>query len=496
MRFPLLAKALAIAAVLLLLSLVLMRIDGLVHERRWRSVQAAQSVEQSLAGAQTLLGPVLQRTCTELWTTWTGEGKERRKLEEKREWTLAATPQALKVDGELRAEARYRGLFKVNGYAGRVVLDAAWPDLIALQPRAEHAESRVSCTPVRVWLATSDVRGLRSAQALVDGTPRPVLPGTPHERHARGLQLVLDELRSAQAGAPLAVKLTLELLGTSRLALVPVGAETSWALRSDWPHPSFGGRFLPATRKVDEKGFTANWTVSALASSAAADVLKRDGEVCAVPQASGASAYGDDSDGPTLPPATTGTPPRPCLDTLAVSFIDPVNPYVLSDRATKYAWLFIILTFGAVGLTEVLAGRRVHPVQYTLVGLALALFFLLLLSLSEHIAFGQAYAAAAGGCVALLGFYARHMLGSGRAGAAFAAGAALLYGALWVLLQMEQTALVIGSLMLFAALAAVMVLTRRVDWYALFAAMRAPRAAPVTGAAINPSDPASPSATA
>ena len=473
MRFPLLAKSAAIAAVLILLSIVLMRIDGLVNERRWRSVQAAQGVEQSLAGAQTLLGPVLQRNCTELWSVWTGEGKERRQVEEKREWTLAAAPQALKVDGDLRAEARYRGLFKVNGYAGRVVLDAAWPDLVALQPRAEHAGSRVSCTPVRLWLATSDVRGLRSAQAQVDGAPRPVLPGTPHERHARGLQLVLDELRSAQAGAPLAVKLTLELLGTSRLALVPVGAETHWALRSDWPHPSFGGRFLPATRNVHAQGFDAKWTVSALASSAAADVLK-DGEVCSVPTLHSGLYNSDDGESPSSPPATTGNPPRPCLDTLAVSFIDPVNPYVLSDRATKYAWLFIVLTFGAVGLTEVLAGRRVHPVQYTLVGLALALFFLLLLSLSEHIAFGQAYAAAAGSCVALLGFYARHMLGSARAGAAFAAGAALLYGALWVLLQMEQTALVIGSLMLFGALAAVMVLTRRVDWYALFARMRSP----------------------
>jgi inner membrane protein len=480
MRFPLLTKTLAIVAVLFLLSLVLLRIDGLVNERRWRSVQAAQSVEQSLAGAQTLVGPVLQRSCTEQWTEWAGEGKERRKVEEKREWVLAAAPQGLKVDGDLKAEARYRGLFKVNGYAGRVVLDARWPDLAALQPRAEHADSRVSCTPVRVWLAASDVRGLRSAQATVDGAVRPVLPGTPNARHTRGLQLVLDELRSAQAGTPLAVKLTLELLGTTRLALVPAGAETSWALRSDWPHPSFGGRFLPAARKVEATGFTANWTVSALASPAAADVV-RDGEVCPVPQAASYGAYGDDVELP--PPATTGTNNRPCLDTLAVTFIDPVNPYVLTDRATKYAWLFIILTFGAVGLTEVLAGRRVHPVQYTLVGLALAMFFLLLLSLSEHINFGSAYAAASGACVALLGFYARHMLGSSRAGAAFGAGAAVLYGALWVLLQMEQTALVIGSLMLFAALAAVMVLTRRVDWYALFGAMRkgGPLPAPMHG---------------
>ena len=155
-----------------------------------------------------------------------------------------------------------------------------------------------------------------------------------------------------------------------------------------------------------------------------------------------------------------------------VSFIDPVNPYVLTDRATKYALLFIVLTFVCVALTEVLARRRVHPVQYTLVGLALALFYLLLLSLSEHIAFGAAYAAASAACVGLLGFYARHMLGSARAGAAFGAGIALLYGALWSLLQMEQTALVIGSLLLFTMLAAVMVATRRVDWYALFDGLR------------------------
>jgi inner membrane protein len=475
MRFPLLTKTIAIGAVLFLLSLVLMRIDGLVTERRWRSVQAAQGVEQSLAGAQTLVGPVLQRTCTEQWTEWTGEGKERRKVEERREWVLAAAPQSLKVDGDLKAEARYRGLFKVNGYAGRVVLDARWPDLAALQPRGDHAESRVSCTPVRLWLAASDVRGLRSAQATVDGATRPVLPGTSNARHARGLHLVLDELRSAQAGAPLSVRLTLELLGTSRLALVPAGAETSWSLRSDWPHPSFGGRFLPATRKIDAQGFTASWTVSALASPAAADVV-RDGEVCPVPQAGSYGGTGEESELP--PPATQSAQNRPCLDTLAVSFIDPVNPYVLTDRATKYAWLFIILTFGAVGLTEVLAGRRVHPVQYTLVGLALAMFFLLLLSLSEHINFGSAYAAASAGCVVLLGFYARHMLGGWRAGVAFGAGAALLYGALWVLLQMEQTALVIGSLMLFAALAAVMVLTRQVDWYGLFWAMRRGSAVP------------------
>jgi inner membrane protein len=159
---------------------------------------------------------------------------------------------------------------------------------------------------------------------------------------------------------------------------------------------------------------------------------------------------------------------------MSVGFIDPINPYVLSDRAVKYGLLFVALTFIAVGLIEVLSGRRVHPVQYLLVGLALSLFFLLLLSLSEHLAFEVAYAAASCACAALLAVYASAMLGRSLHGLAFGAGIALLYGLLYTLLQMEQNALVIGSVMLFAGLATVMLLTRRIDWYALFARLGAP----------------------
>ena len=153
-----------------------------------------------------------------------------------------------------------------------------------------------------------------------------------------------------------------------------------------------------------------------------------------------------------------------------MDFVDPVNPYVLSDRAIKYGLLFVVLTFAAVGLAETLGRdrlRRVHPVQYALVGLVLCLFFLLLLSLSEHIAFGWAYALACAACVPLLGVYAGHAFGRARDGWTSGGGMALLYAMLYVLLQREQTALLIGSLGLFAAVAAVMWLTRRVDWYAL-----------------------------
>jgi inner membrane protein len=227
----------------------------------------------------------------------------------------------------------------------------------------------------------------------------------------------------------------LDLVGSQRLALVPAAGSTSLALQSSWQHPSFGGRFLPAERQVGVSGFSARWQVSELANNAAADVAAGKGALE--------------------------------VDTLAVELIDPVNPYVMSDRAIKYGLIFIALTFVTVGLTELLTGRRVHPVQYLLVGLALSLFFLLLLSLSEHLPFLVAYLIAAGGAAAVLTQYAAAMLGGWLRGLAFGGGIALLYGALYVLLSREQTALVIGAVLLFAVLAAVMTLTRKLDWYRL-----------------------------
>ena len=154
-----------------------------------------------------------------------------------------------------------------------------------------------------------------------------------------------------------------------------------------------------------------------------------------------------------------------------------MSPYVLSDRATKYGLLFIALTFVGVGAVEVLRRLRVHPIQYLLVGSALAVFFLLLVSLSEHVPFAVAYLAAAAACTTLLTFYGSFVLRGGRAGAIFGAAIAALYGALYALLQLEQTALLLGSILLFAVLAALMVATRRIDWYGLFERMRseAPR---------------------
>ena len=468
MRFPLFFKAVSIGFVLFLMSLVLMRIGFLVDERAQRQREAVASVEQSHAGAQTLLGPLLQRHCVEEWDSVSGEGKDRKVTPERRAFILTAVPATLDVQGQTRADLRRRGLFKVHSYGAQLTLEASWADFAALQPQRQQANSRLQCEVPLLNLALSDVRGVRSAQVELDGRPQPVRPGTGDARRPRGLHAVLDEA-SAPPTTGLKARVVLELAGTGELALVPAADTTRFNLQSDWPHPSFGGRFLPTAHDITASGFSARWAVSSLATDAPAE-LQRGGGACP----------GVETARPAGPPGSPYAEPTTgaCLDTLQVSFFDPVNPHVLSDRAIKYGLLFVVLTFVAVALVEVLSGRRVHPVQYLLVGLALSLFFLLLLSLSEHWPFALAYLAAASACALLLGYYAAHILGRAMAGAAFGGAIGALYGLLYALLQMEQNALAIGSVGLFAAVAAVMVLTRRIDWYALFDGLRRGSVAP------------------
>jgi inner membrane protein len=474
MKFPLLAKVGAIALVGVMLLFVLMRIEGLVQERKGRGEEAIRGVEHSHAAAQAVMGPVLERECTEEWDTATGTGKDRVVTTNKRGFTLLQVPSRLAVDSRTKADPLWRGLFKVNAWVGHFTVAADFASLTPLQPQREHDDGRLKCDAPVLLLALSDVRGVRAVTINADGQALAGEPGTTSAAYASGLHATLAAARvdGDAAARPLSVHVELDLIGTSQLAWVPAADSTRWTLNSDWPHPSFGGQLSPEQRAVRADGFGATWNLSALATTAPADVAKGLGLCTPI---SLTSDVGDPSDEGSLKSDK-------CLDLMAVGFIDPVNPYVLSDRAVKYDLLFIVLTFIAVGLIEVLSGRRVHPVQYLLVGLALSLFFLLLLSLSEHMAFEQAYAAAASACAVLLGVYAASMLGRKVSGLSFGLGIAMLYGLLYALLQMEQNALVIGSVMLFAALATVMLLTRQIDWYALFARLRVDGAKPVHAA--------------
>lgn len=466
MKHPLFVKLAALAAVIVLLLIGLGLIEGVVHDRqRYRNI-TAQSVADSLAGPQTLMGPMIHSACVETWEVETGKGAELRMVEQRREFMLTAMPEQLRLNTGAAMEERARGVHKVNAFNLKAQVTAQWASLASLQPASTMKNSRMNCGAPIVMMAVGDARGIRTAQLTLGERTLALKPGTFHPAYTRGLHAPLPEsLRSNTDG--LTATLELELVGTERVSIVPLGGSTEVLMTSGWPHPSFTGRFLPSEREVKADGFSARWRLSSLATTAQADVGSGK-PVC----------IGSHGDG-----ASEQAPGRAdCADSFTVAFVDPVNPYSLSDRATKYGLLFIALTFVAVGLLELMGqGRhaaplRVHPVQYLLVGSALCSFFLLLVSLSEHVPFGVAYAMAAAACVLLLGYYASHMLGSLARGIPLGAGVAVLYGLLYVLLQLEQTALAVGAIALFLVLTAVMVLTRKVNWYGLSAAA-APRSA-------------------
>jgi inner membrane protein len=461
-RFPILAKLAAIGAVLIGLVLALQAVSDVVAERQGRLREAEASVAASLAGSQTLVGPLLTRACVESWEVVQGEGKDRKTIVERRGHTLVGAPATLEVSAEAAIEPRHRGIYVVDAYAMKSRIVATWNDGLALDAEREHAGSRLDCEPPALFVALGDARGVREASVALDGMPLPVLAGTAHAAHTRGFHVAVPPAYVG-ARAPLRAEIALDLAGTGDLAFAPVADRTQVSLASAWPHPSFGGRFLPVEREVSERGFRARWQLNALATTA--------------PQAAAAGArpcaLGDaDPEGP-MASAGPNADRRGCIETFGVAFFDPVSPYVLADRATKYGLLFIALTFAGVGGVEVLQRLRVHPVQYGLVGAALAIFFLLLVSLSEHVPFAAAYAVAAAACTVLLGFYGAFVLRGRRAGMLFGLGVAALYGVLYALLQLEQTALLLGSLLLFATLAGLMVATRRIDWYAVTARARA-----------------------
>jgi inner membrane protein len=458
MRFPLLSKAVAMAAVIFVLLVALFRVESVVNERQMRQREAEVNLQESLASPQTVLGPLLQVRCTETWERVEGEGKDRKTLTERRERVVTGWPRKLAVESEATIEPRYRGLFKLNGYLAKGTVSARFDALPA--PSAEQPGARMLCEPPTIVVALTDARGIRSASVQAGGESRVVQPGSLLKTQGQGFHVALPP---SAVEAPLDVKVSLELAGTRSIGWVPLGQETTVALSSPWPHPSFAGRFLPVERQVSATGFSSRWQVSALATTAQAAV-ERGASLCEWREDGAAYAV--------AAPSGAERAAAPCVDSFSVGFIDPVNGYVLNDRAVKYGLLFILLTFVTVALVEVMRQLRVHPIQYLLVGFALTVFFLLLLSLSEHLPFWQAYLAASVACTSLLAFYGAHLLGGARAGLAFGAGLGLLYAALYALLQMEQTALVLGSLLLFAVLAGVMVATRRINWYTLMARLR------------------------
>lgn len=440
MRANVALKALLVGAVAVAFIVPLTMIWKVVQDRsRYRDTVTAE-VARSTAQSQTLVGPLVVVRYRELLpATVKGDG------DQIREGAEILLPDSLEIRSQARIETRQRGIYRVPVFRSTTRLAAAFtlPARLGLDQRRLVEEPRAE-----VVLGVSDPRGIRSIPDVkLDGAALEPHIGTGlgSLQHGFGVPLPPDA-----AGRRVVVDMGLELMGTDRLMFLPVGAVTDVALSSDWPHPSFVGGFLPDERRVTARGFQAHWKLSRFATGVDDAIARiRDGMSRGVPFT-----------------GADGTPVFPNTD-LGVRFVQPVDVYVQSERAVKYGFLFVFLTFVAFFLFEALRRMEVHPIQYALCGAALALFFLLLVSLSEHLPFVGSYLIASGACIGLASFYVGHVLRSVARGAGFGVLLATLYAFLYVILQSEDYALLLGALLLFAALAIVMIITRHVDWYRL-----------------------------
>ncbi|OGA08265.1 MAG: hypothetical protein A3D95_08075 [Betaproteobacteria bacterium RIFCSPHIGHO2_12_FULL_69_13] len=432
-------------ALVALLALVLLvpvsMIRDLIAERQARRNEAVGGIALGWGQRQTIAGPYLVVPYERTWTEVAQEivdGKTRERRTERSESLVARLPaESVRWKVDAATSERSRGIYRARLYVARIRAEGQLR--VPANFGVAEGKGRIKWGTPRLVLGVSDPRGLRSVSALSLGAAAAEFaPGAGDPALAAGIHAPLETLAGEAQSLPF--DFSLDLAGAESIAIAPLARDTFVAMRADWPHPSFRGVFLPARHELGPDGFTARWQVSRYAAQGAERLA-----------------------------ACERAKPCPQLgaQALEASFIESAGLYQRLERASKYGFLFIGLTFAAFFLFEMLRRLPIHPVQYALVGLALAMFFLLLAALSEHLAFALAYAAATLACTGIVAVYVGYVLRNARAGLAFGGALGALYGVLYMLLGAEDYALLAGSVLLFGLLTAVMIATRRVDWYHL-----------------------------
>jgi inner membrane protein len=425
LRGSLLVKLLSIGFIALLLMIPQSLTYDLIRERQTRQQEAVKEISESWGGQQFIAGPVL----TVPYTIWTEEQDGSRTLSTHK---LHLLPQELNIEGDARHEMRKRGIFDAILYQSSLRLSGKFdaPNLDELNILPEQ----LVWNEARVSLGISSMVGIQNTIELEwNGEKKRMGPGTANATllpSGVGVAVrIPDTLKQWTFSIPL------ELNGTEAIFFEPVGRVTKAALKASWPSPSFTGKMLPDTRKISQNGFNAHWKILDLNRN--------------YPQQWKDDAYNfADS-------------------AFGVRLIRPVDEYLKNERTAKYAILVIGLTFLIYFFFETLRKFRIHPFQYLLIGLALVVFYLLLLSFSEQIGFNAAYGVAAVATIGLISFYSASVLRLPILLIQLTILLGIIFGFIFVVLQLEDFALLAGSLGIFVALAAVMFYSRKVDWYNL-----------------------------
>lgn len=430
MRSSQMLRLLTVGLLVLLLQIPITMIGGQVSQREMRGIEAIEEVSSKWGNEQVISGPALVVPFTYRWTEANRDGQQIVRTEPRFAYFL---PDSLTARGTVNTEIRKRGIFSVPVYKLDLTLAGRFsrPDFsnLALEPAA------IAWDRAHLVVGISDTRAIQQETAVAwNGAPVTFVPGTGGFTDAgAGIHAVVG---FADGAASVEYSLPLSLNGSRGAYFTPFGQNTVVELKSNYPHPSFQGNWLPNDRNVTNEGFDARWSIPFLGRS--------------FPQAwTSADEMGDEIG----------------HSRFGVEFLNPVDHYRMAERSVKYASLFILLTFATLWLFEVRAGVRVHPIQFLMLGGALCLFYLLLLSLSEHMAFPLTYVLASVSVIGMVAAYGVVVLRGITRALAVGLGVAVLYAYLFVLLVNEDYALLIGSIGLFLILGLIMYATRRVDWY-------------------------------
>ena len=422
-------KLLVVCGLALLMTIPSWFVDDLVRERTTRAADVVKDISSHVGGQQTFMGPVLAIPCTI-------PGKPPQRA------TYLVFPTQASAAVKTFTEERRRSLFNVPVFQADLKLDAAF-DLHGV-PAAAPDGTGLDWSRAEIVVGVSDPRGaLADAQLTANGKTAILAPAQISDKLTIG-QDASDPLRltlfGAGAGdfakpdAQFTASAIMRFSGAQRIAVLAYGKTTHVTEQGDWPSPSFDGGFLPVSRAVTPQGYSADWSVPYIARGVRAEGLNY-------------SVSGLDA------------------TALGVSFVEVADPYQSVNRSLKYVLLFVGFLFLSYFMFEVSTGKRVHPAQYALVGVAQIIFYLLLLSLAERIGFDWSFLVAGAFTVSLLALNAAWVFSSRAQGFRALGIFSLLYGLIYMLLRLEDNALLVGAIASFLAVAAAMHLTRKIDWY-------------------------------
>ena len=421
-----------IGILILLFMIPISSIESLIREREYRQQDTIQEVSALWGNPQTIKGPILTIPYSSYTKVYDKDDKEKFTLVEQTEYAHFL-PEELKVDGKLSPEKRYRGIYEVIVYSSEVQLAGEF--LFANFQDLNIAPEYIHWDDAYLAIGLPDLRSIQEyVEVTWDGERYSFNPGVEsRDVISSGIHASIPMEPIDSIGGKHRFSLSLTFNGSSSLDFIPLGKSTNVTIQSPWKDPSFGGAFLPDDREVTDAGFTAHWEVLHLNRP--------------YPQSFRGSQMGIDA------------------SSFGVSLIVPVDEYQKSMRSAKYALMFISLTFMIFFFVQILKKVRIHPIQYIMVGLALVVFYTLLIALSEHIPFRYAYLIASTAIIGLITLYV-HSIFSNRQLTGIVAGIlVILYAFIFTIIQLQDYALLMGSIGLFVVLALVMYLSRKIDWY-------------------------------